>query len=372
MKNVCIITGARSEYGLLRWLIDDLSLNPRINLQLIVTGAHLLEEQGFTYREIEKDGYHIDAFVDMQLDVSSQLGIAKSMGYCGIGCAEAFDKLNPDLLVVLGDRYELLPICSTALVMGIPIAHISGGDITEGAIDDAVRNAVTMMADIHFPGNADSAANIARMRGSGKDVFNVGEPGLDNFTRLSLMTRQDLAENLDIKTSKKWVLMTYHPETKITLEENIEVVRNIIAELDSIEDIEVVITKANADFGGKQINDYLQGVADKNPDKYKIFASLGQLRYVSFMKQASLVVGNSSSGIFEAPFCGVPVINIGNRQKGRYLCSNIINTNSSFKDIFESKSQNNNITNSLNDCAYYGDGSAATRMAKHIDDYLWR
>ena len=193
IKKVCIVTASRSEYGLLRWLIDEVNNDHQLCLQLIVTGTHLSPEFGLTYTEIEKDGYEINEKVDMQISSSDQSGIVKSMGICSIGFSDVFDRLKPDVVIVLGDRYELLPICGAALLMKIPIAHISGGDITEGAIDDQVRNAVTMMATLHFPGVENSAKRIERMRGASKGIHPVGEPGLDNFIRLTLWNRENLA-----------------------------------------------------------------------------------------------------------------------------------------------------------------------------------
>lgn len=184
MKKVCVVTASRSEYGLLRWVINGIHHHPDLELQLVVTGTHLVEEQGLTYKLIEADGYPISAKVDMHLNSQSQDSIAKSMGWCVLGMADVLTNLQPDILVVLGDRYELMSICSTALVLNIPIAHISGGDVTIGAIDNEVRNAVTMMATLHFPGVIESAQNIVRMRGSEKHVWTVGEPGLDNFKRM--------------------------------------------------------------------------------------------------------------------------------------------------------------------------------------------
>ena len=204
MKKVCVITAARSEYGVLRWTIDGVQKNPNLELQLVVTGAHLQAEHGYTYKCIEEDGYAIAAKVEMGLNSDTKEAIVESMGRCSVGFAKALSNLQPDLIVVLGDRYELLPICSAALVMKIPIAHISGGDVTIGAIDNEVRNAVSMMASLHFPGVEESANNIIRMRNSFKNVWCVGEPGLDNFRRSTLMSRRKLAENIGIPIKNKW------------------------------------------------------------------------------------------------------------------------------------------------------------------------
>ncbi|HEX8563146.1 MAG TPA: UDP-N-acetylglucosamine 2-epimerase [Flavobacterium sp.] len=375
MKNpspkVCVITAARSEYGLLRWLIDEIHQDPDIELQLLVTGSHLLGEYGNTYKEIEADGYPIAQKVDMQLSVSTEANIARSMGRCISGMATAFETLQPDLVVVLGDRYELLSICSAALIMNIPIAHLSGGDITEGAIDDQVRNAVTMMATLHFPGVAESAENITRMINSSRNVYTSGEPGLDNFERLTLLSRNELAKVLNLDVSKKWVLVTQHSETKKPADENLEMAKNIVSALEPHDDIEVIITKANADFGGSQINDYFTQVASGS-NKFKLYASLGQLRYLSFMREAFCVIGNSSSGIVEAPYLAKPVINIGERQKGRHLCKNVISASgfgdsivNAFQTIRSSDFQQNLVPE-----FHFGNGNSAGFIKNKIKSYL--
>lgn len=370
MRKICIVTAARSEYGLLRWLMEEIRRDQELCLKLLVTGAHLSVEQGLTYGQIEEDGFSIDEKVEMLLASSTDVSIVKSMGLCSIGIADSLKRLSPDLLVVLGDRYELLPICSAALLMSIPIAHISGGDVTEGAIDDQVRNAVTMMASLHFPGVEESADRIVKMRGSRLNVWACGEPGLDNFTRLSLWDRSKLAADLQINETKKWILVSYHSETKISLDQNIGVISKIQEALDGIEDIEVVITRANADLGGVEINMYWENLVKENGEKYKLFDSLGQLRYLSLMKETACVVGNSSSGIVEASFLGIPVLNIGRRQKGRYLCKNVIsieNYNENVGEILNKLLQEKRVDLVDN---YYGDGHTSERIKKRIKEYF--
>lgn len=370
MKKVCIVTAARSEYGLLRWTIDGVQKNPNLELQLVVTGAHLLEEQGYTYNNIEKDGYPIAAKVDMHLDASNKEGIAKSMGYCTIAMAETLSKLQPDLLVVLGDRYELLPICGAALVMNIPIAHISGGDVTIGAIDNEVRNAVTMMASLHFPGVEDSANNIIRMRNSSENVWCVGEPGLDNFRRSTLMSRRELAENIGIPINNKWILVTLHPETNESLEYNMKMAYNIYELTESIGDASIVISKANADFGGSQINEYWERISKANTEKYHLYPSLGQMRYLSYMNECFAVIGNSSSGIVEAPCLGSWVINIGNRQTGRHICKNVYQVDNDMTDIRKAWHAIEGNREKIID-SFYGDGYTSEKIVKHIEEYLY-
>lgn len=322
-KKVCIVTAARSEYGLLRWVIDEVYKSSDLELQLVVTGGHLSEEQGCTYKAIEADGYPIVAKVDINVDSSTQVAICKTMATCQDKFADILYQLHPDVLVVLGDRYELLPICSTALMLSIPIAHIAGGDITEGALDNSVRNAVTMMSTYHFPGTQESGDRVSKMLGTSNNVFVTGETNIDNFNRIPLWSRAEIAQSLGINPSKKWVLCTYHSETVLSLKENIDRVNDLTKLFcEDLKDYEIVITKSNADFGGTIINEYFAKVAKENAHIHQ-YSSLGQARYISILHQTEFMIGNSSSGIFESPFVGVPCINLGDRQKGRVYSSNI-------------------------------------------------
>lgn len=365
MKKICIVTAARSEYGPLKWLIEDINSSEEFELQLIVTGGHLSHEQGHTIDQIIEDGFAIDYIVDAQLNTSSPARTAETMGRMAEGFAKAFEELEPEYLLVLGDRYELLPICNTAFVMCIPIIHLSGGDITEGAIDDGIRNAVTMLAQYHFPSTTDSAKNIIRMRGSDKNVWAVGEPGLDSFNRECLWTRKEIANNLCIDEKKRWGLMTYHAETRKSLEYNINCVKNCIDALVQEEGLQTIITYANADFGGKEINNYIEEASSNYPDKIKVIPSLGHLRYLSFMRQVEFVIGNSSSGIIESPFMNISTINIGDRQKGRYQCGNIVQCES---DLESMKKAIDRILkhrkNKPEDLDYWGDGHTSEKIMK--------
>lgn len=363
MKKICVMTATRAEYGYLKWLMKDILENPHLELQTIVTGAHLCKDQGYTIDLIKNDGIPVTKIVDAEIDSSSSRTISETMARYGMGFAAVLDELNPDCLVVLGDRYELLPICSTAFMMKIPIVHLCGGDVTEGALDDGVRNAVTMMADYHFPLTVDSASNIIRMRNSDKNVFTIGSTSLDIFNRLELLSRNQLAESLKIDSDKNWVLCTLHSETKESIEYNIEMANNLIDALISLDDsYQIVITKANTDLGGTEINKITEIASKKYPEKIKLYPSLGQLRYLSFMKQVKLVIGNSSSGVLESPFLAIPTVNIGNRQKGRYLCDNV---ESSAIDCNSINSAINKVLNKkidTKDLFYYGDGHASEKI----------
>ena len=335
MKKVCVVTATRAEYGLLRWVIDEIYHSKELELQLIVTGSHLSPEHGLTYHQIEDDGYPISKKIEYLISSETQHGIVKGMGVCSLSFADAFHELQPDVLIVLGDRYELLPIVSAALVMNIPVAHIAGGDVTEGAIDNQVRNAVTMMSTVHFPGTEESAQRIKRMIGHSQNVYVTGETNLDNFIRLPQLSRDELATSLSIDYTKKWVLCTYHAETRLSLDENLLRVTNLIELFnDDLADYEIVITKANADFGGDAIN-ALFSEASKSSSHIHIFSSLGQLRYISMLQQVEFMIGNSSSGIFETPLIKLPVINIGSRQMGRLYTSNIIVSDGSYESLHD-------------------------------------
>ena len=368
MKKVCVVTAARSEYGPFRWVIDAIHNDSHLELQLVVTGGHLSTEQGLTYRFIEQDGYTITEKVPMLLSSDDEVGIAKSMGVCSISLADTFARLKPDLLVVLGDRYELLSIVGTALVMNIPIAHIGGGDVTEGAIDDEIRNAVTMMSTLHFPGVEDAAQNIIRMRGTENGVYLVGETGLENFRRLNLWSKEETAKNLNLDIKNKWCLVTLHPETRLSLDENLQMAHNLYAIMCQIKDIQYVITKANADVGGSAINAFWNEAVEKNMGRMQLYSSLGQLRYLSLMKNADMVVGNSSSGIVETPFMGTPTVNIGDRQKGRHVCPNIICCGREKNEILNAFQMSLHAEKKVD--YYWGDGNTSDKIIKIIKKYF--
>jgi UDP-N-acetylglucosamine 2-epimerase (non-hydrolysing)/GDP/UDP-N,N'-diacetylbacillosamine 2-epimerase (hydrolysing) len=367
---ICFITSARSEYGLLKWIMKDVEISEELQLQLVVTGAHLLQEQGHTIDSIKNDGFYIDKIVDAALDLSTKTSIAVSMGRLMQKVAKTFEELSPDMIVVLGDRYELLPICQAAYIMEIPIAHISGGDVTEGAIDDGIRNSVTMLATYHFPGTKQSLKNIVRMRGSECNAWAVGEPGLDAFRRVKLLSRVEIADSLGLNLNKKWGLVTYHSETKISREENLKAVNNILDVLSTLNDYEFVMTYANADFPGREINEILEEKAQKD-ERFKVVPSLGQLRYLSFMKQVSFVIGNSSSGIVEAPNLKIPVVNVGNREKGRYQCQNIYQSSNSKQDLLETVEKAMRFDGKVDDSMFWGDGHTSERIVEKLEK-IWK
>ncbi len=365
MKKLCFITAARSEYGILRWIMQDVKDSAYFDMQLIVTGGHLLESQGHTVDQILEDGFKPDILIPVKERNGKVYSLSHECGELMSKISDALEKLRPDYVVVLGDRYELLPICSAAFIMNIPIIHISGGDVTKGAMDDAVRNAVTMLATYHFPGTLESATNIIRMRRSYENVYSVGEPGLDHFVRNKLMTRQELADDLKLDPDTKWILMTYHAQTDHDISIDLEIVSNTLDILHTLDGVSVVATYANLDPGGDKINRLLE--EDK---KIRTVPSLGSRRYLSFMKEASFVIGNSSSGIVEAPYLKIPVVNIGDRQKGRHMCDNIVQSDGSIKSLKDAIQKAINLDTSSMDCSYYGDGHTSEKIVSILSKVL--
>ena len=361
---ICIATGTRAEYGLLKPLIEKISADNDFTLQLLVTGAHLSPEFGLTYRQIEADGYMIDAKVEMLLSSDTAEGITKSMGLGMIGYAGALKRLAPDLLVILGDRYEMLSIASTALIYRIPIAHIHGGELTEGAYDDAIRHAITKMSALHFTSTEAYRQRVIQLGEQPERVFNVGAIGLDNFQSLQLLSKRELEEDLHITFNRFNYLVGFHPETLSdqSVEEQFDA---LLQAIDEQTNSFFIFTKANADTNGRIINQMMEAYVAENPEKSVLFASLGSLRYLSVMKQVTAVVGNSSSGILEAPSAGTATINIGDRQKGRIQAESIVNCSSQKEDITRAfqKVQSEEFRNKLNGITNpYGNGNASGQI----------
>lgn len=331
---ICVATGTRAEYGLLRPLMTAIKNEPNWQLQILVTGAHLSPEFGLTYLEIEKDGFHIDKKVEMLLSADMPSSIVKSMGLGMIGFADALQDLNPELVVILGDRYEMLALASSALIFTIPIVHIHGGEITEGAYDDAIRHSITKMSNIHFSSTEEYRNRIIQLGEHPQFVYNVGAIGLDSVKNLPLLGKDELEKELDFQFKKYNYQVTFHPSTldKESPETQFQILLNAI---DKQEDSLFIFTKANADTGGRIINKMIDNYVSKNKDKAKAFTSLGNLRFLSLVRFCDAVVGNSSSGILEVPSLKTATINIGDRQKGRIQAESIINTNVSEIDLLQ-------------------------------------
>jgi UDP-hydrolysing UDP-N-acetyl-D-glucosamine 2-epimerase len=322
-RKICVVTGSRAEYGLLRWLMTEIKQDADLELQLLATGMHLSPEFGLTYQQIEQDGFVIDAKVEMMLSGDSATAITKSMGVGLIGCADAFARLKPDVVVVFGDRYEIFAAAQAAMMARIPIAHISGGEITEGGIDDAIRHSLTKMAYFHFVSAEPYRQRVIQMGEDPERVWNCGDPGVENMHRLEPLSRTELSAALGFDLGGPFFLVTYHPET-LTGVSNAEAMSALFAALDLFPAHRVVITKSNADEGGRMMNQMIDRYAAGQPDRVFVSMSLGQLNYSSAMRHCDAVVGNSSSGIVEAPALRKPTVNIGDRQTGRLMASSVL------------------------------------------------
>ena len=332
MRNICVLTGTRAEYGLLSGLMREIQEDTMLNLQVIVTGAHLAPEFGYTYRAIEQDGFHIDAKIDMLISGDSSAAVTKSMGVELIGLADVLTRLSPDMLVVLGDRYEAFIAATAALMANIPIAHLHGGEITEGAIDDSLRHAITKLARLHFVSSPQHRARVIQLGENPALVYETGAIGIDNIVNLQRLSLADLSASLDFPLQDKFFLVTYHPVTMAGYEAA-DALANLFAALDNFPAYQIIFTKANSDAGGREINAAIDRYAAGQPDRICARTSLGQLRYLSAMKLAAAVVGNSSSGLIEAPVLKTPTVNIGTRQQGRERPISVIDSTAATADI---------------------------------------
>lgn len=322
-KRISVFTGTRAEYGLLYWLMKDIQASEKLTLQVIVSGMHLSPEFGETWRQVEADGFPVDAKVEMLLSSDTPVGVVKSMGLGAIGFADALDRLRPDILVVLGDRFEALAIVQAALIMRIPVAHLHGGELTEGAYDDAIRHAITKMASLHFTSTEAYRRRVMQMGEAPASVFNVGAVGLDHLLRTPAMDPEALSGSLGFVLCKPYFLVTYHPVTQA--EEAPEAsFQALLAALDAFPDHQVILTYPNADNGGRVIIPLLEDYARARPGRVLAIPSLGFRRYLSALVGASAMIGNSSSGIIEAPAFGIPTVNIGVRQLGRLAAESVV------------------------------------------------
>ncbi|CAM4192439.1 UDP-N-acetylglucosamine 2-epimerase [Campylobacter armoricus] len=322
-RKICVISGTRAEWYLLRNLCKHIEQDDELTLQLIITAAHLSKDFGFTYQEIEKE-FNINKKIPILLNSNDGIGICKSMGLLQISLCEAFEELKPDIVVILGDRYEMLSCASTCLMMQIPLAHICGGELTLGAIDDSIRHAISKMAHLHFVSTQTYANRILQLGESKDRVFNVGSLGGEIIKNMKFLSKDELQKELNMEFNENVYLITYHPQTiqKSSIKKEIQL---LLEFLDSLENSTLVFTKANADENGLYINELLSIYCMKNSHKAKLFNNLGSKKYLSLMKIANMLIGNSSSGICESPFLKIPCINIGNRQEGRIFADNIIN-----------------------------------------------
>ena len=330
-RKICVISGSRSEYGLLRWIIQGLKDDPEIDLQIIVTGMHLSPEFGLTFRDIEHDGFQIDRKVEMLTSSDTPVGIAKSMGLGMMGFADALDQLHPDLIVVLGDRFEIFAAVAAALVARIPVAHIHGGESTEGAFDEALRHSISKMAHIHFVAADEYRKRLIQLGEKPERVFLVGGLGVDSIRQLRLLDRAALETEINFKLGRKNLLVTFHP---VTLENSTaeKQMGELLSALATLQDTKLIFTLPNADTDGRVLIRMVEEFVAQCPNACA-FQSLGQIRYLSCIAQVDGVVGNSSSGLLEVPSFKKGTINIGERQRGRLEAASVINCLPTQQDI---------------------------------------
>lgn len=333
MRKICVVTGSRAEYGLLSGLMHAVKNDPELELQVIATNMHLSPEFGLTYRNIEEDGFTINKKVVMLLSSDTANATAKSVGLGFMGFADAYEDLKPDMVVVLGDRYEILSAVSTALFFKIPVAHLHGGEITEGAYDDCIRHSITKMSHLHFTSTEEYRHRVIQLGEDPKRVFNVGAPGIENIKKVPLMSKSELEASLDgFELGDKYMIVTYHP---VTLENATasEQIQNLLGALDEYPDYKLIFTLPNSDTDGRIIIQLINAYVAKHADRAIAYPSLGLRRYLSALKYARAAVGNSSSGIIEVPSFGIPTLNIGDRQKGRLAADSVVNCGTGKEDI---------------------------------------
>ncbi|MBF0231443.1 MAG: UDP-N-acetylglucosamine 2-epimerase (hydrolyzing) [Desulfamplus sp.] len=323
MRKICVVTGTRAEYGLLYWLMKEIQSSKELRLQIIVTGMHLSPEFGLTYQQIEQDGFNIDKKVEMLLSSDSEVGITKSMGLGMIGFSEALNDLKPDIMVVLGDRFEIFAAASVAMISKIPIAHLHGGEATEGLIDEPIRHSITKMAHLHFTATESYRIRVIQLGEQPERVFNVGAAGIDNIKKLKLLSKEEFEQSINFTLGEKNLLVTFHP---VTLERSTaqQQFKALLQALEQLEKTRIIFTKANADTDGRIINEMIDDFVSTHSKKSIVFTSLGQLRYLSAIQYMDGVIGNSSSGLLEVPSFKVGTVNIGDRQRGRIKADSVI------------------------------------------------
>jgi GDP/UDP-N,N'-diacetylbacillosamine 2-epimerase (hydrolysing) len=366
-RKICIVTGTRAEYGLLYWLMKEIEEDNDLELQVIVTGMHLSPEFGLTYKEVEKD-FKIDKKIEILLSSDTPVGISKSMGLAQISFTEVYNELNPDILVVLGDRYEIFSAVSVAMISRIPTAHLHGGETTEGAFDESIRHSITKMSHLHFTAADQYRDRVIQLGEHPSRVFNVGGMGIESIKRFKLLSKEEFEKSIDFKLNKKNIIVTFHP---VTLENSTasEQFQNLLDAIDELEDTNIIFTKANSDTDGRIINKMIDEYVANNLSKAVCFISLGQLRYLSALQYVEAMVGNSSSGLLEAPSFKIGTINIGDRQKGRIMADSVIDCDNdlvSIRNGFE-KLYSEKFVKLLVDVANpYGDGGASKQIKEII------
>ena len=369
-RKICIITGTRAEYGLLRWVMQGIKDDNELTLQIIVTGMHLSPEFGLTFKAIEQDGFQIDRKVEMLTNSDTPVGIAKSMGLGMIGFADALHELQPDLIVALGDRFEIFSAVSAALVARIPVAHLHGGETTEGAFDEALRHSITKMSHLHFVAAEPYRQRVIQLGEQPDHVFLVGGLGIDNIKRLQLLDRTALETSLDFKLGVKNLLITFHPVTLETATAANQM-QELLAALAQLKDTQLIFTLPNADTDGRALIEMVQNFVKQHPNA-RAYDSLGQLRYLSCILHVDGVVGNSSSGLAEVPSFKKGTINIGDRQHGRLQAESVINCEPTRENITTALVQlySADFQTSLHKVINpYGEGGASKKVVNTLKSY---
>lgn len=372
MKRICVITGTRAEYGLLYPLVSRIKDDADLGLELVVTGSHLSAEFGLTYKIIEDDGFSIARKIEILLSSDSPSAVSKAMGLAMIGFGEYYETERPDLVIVLGDRFEILAAVTAAVVARIPVAHLHGGEITEGAYDEFFRHSITKMSALHFTSSSQHMNRVIQLGEQPGNVYNVGAIGIENIKNLKLLTFKELEESLDFRLDREYALVTFHPAT-LDNDGIHQEVEELLSALNGITDMSFIITKANADNGGREVNRLIENFVAGHGDRFICFSSLGQLRYLSAMKYSAMVIGNSSSGIIEAPSFHIPTINIGKRQKGRLAADSVIHCEALKNEIVNAINLSRTpefkrmVQNTVNP---YGDGNVSDKILRIIKDRL--
>lgn len=367
LKKICVVTGTRAEYGILKPLINKISLDKELELQLLVTGMHLSPEFGLTYKQIEKDGYVINDKIEMLLSSDEDSGIVKSMGMGMILFSETLKKLNPDVIIVLGDRFEIFSLVTAASVLKIPVIHLHGGETTEGVYDEFFRHCITKMSYLHFTSTEEYRKRVIQLGEEPSRVFNVGALSVENVKNLELLSKEKIKEKFDVEFTNRTFIVLFHPITleKNTVENQVEELLKAIVETN----IDVIFIKGNADSNGRILNQKLEEFCQKDKKKYKIFSSFTAEEYFSILKYSQGLVGNSSSGIIELPTLKVGNLNIGDRQKGRIQCTSTLNCNPIKEEIVEkikymlTQEYKKRVENTI---SIYGDGNTSNKIIEII------
>lgn len=372
MKEICVLTATRAEYGLLKNVILKLREESTLHVNVIVTGMHLEKAFGETYREIEADGIPIMAKIPIISKEDGAIGMSETMAEALVRFGHFFAENSQDMLVVLGDRYETMAVCIAAMNAQIPIAHIHGGEVTEGAIDDAIRHGITKMSFLHFTSTEVYRKRVIQLGEHPDRVFCVGALGVENILSQKLLEKSELEEVIQFNLGEKYCLVTFHP---VTLDEGsgVKQINELLRAMDEMTEYRFLVTKANADAGGRTINECLEKFAEKRRERIYLTESLGMIRYLSAMKHCSMVIGNSSSGILEAPALGVPTINIGNRQRGRIQADSIINCKPDCASIKAAMHRAEEVTFReiiQKQILPFGNGDTSRRIVSRIREYL--